>query len=257
MMRFSGCFSEMDEYEYKVQIEQFEGPLDLLLHLINKACIDIEDIFVSAVTGQYLSYVSSIKELSMDSASEFIEMAALLVYIKSRMILPFDNDEEDAEEEDPEQELIARLKTYKMFKDVCGTLKEYEENGLRVYYRLPEELAFPDEKIEVEEISLQSLIDAYAEMMGRIPDGGAERIEEVAISAEQFTIKERTRFILHKLREMDGATFFSLFSGARSRMEVAVTFIALLELIHESIVTIRQNASYEDIYISRISEEAV
>ncbi|MGE5493878.1 MAG: segregation and condensation protein A [Burkholderiales bacterium] len=247
----------MDDNEYKVQIEQFEGPLDLLLHLINKACIDIEDIFVSEVTGQYLSYVSSIPGLSMDSASEFIEMAALLVYIKSRMILPFgDGDEEDEEEEDPEQELIERLKTYKMFKDVCPVLKEYEEKGLRVYYKLPEELALFGERIEIEEIQLQDLVDAYAGVMERIPDGNVERIEEVEIRQDSFTIKERTAFILKKLSEMSTATFFSLFSEARSRMEVAVTFVALLELVHQSVVRISQKNSYEDIYITKISEEA-
>ncbi len=155
----------MDDLDYKVQIQQFEGPLDLLLHLINRARIDIEEIFVSKVTGQYLEYVSSIRELSMDSASEFLYMAAMLVYIKSRMILPPEDDEEE-EEEDPEQDLISRLKTYKLFKDICILLKEYEEKGLRVYYKLPEEVAFPDERMEIEDMSLQGLIDAYAEVMG-------------------------------------------------------------------------------------------
>jgi segregation and condensation protein A len=246
----------MDDSDYKVQIEQFEGPLDLLLHLINKACIDIEDIFVSEVTGQYLSYVSSIKELSMDSASEFIEMAAILVYIKSRMILPLSDDETEEEEEDPEQELIARLKTYKMFKDACEEMRAYEDKGLRVFYKLPEEVAYPDEKIEIEEISLQGLFEAFAELIQRIPDGEAERIEEVEIPQETFTIKERTKHILKKLGELETATFFSLFSDMRSKMEVAVTFIALLELMHESIVSIKQSGSYEDIYIIKKAEEA-
>lgn len=247
----------MDDSDYKVQIEQFEGPLDLLLHLISKACIDIEDIFVSEVTGQYLSYVSSMSELSMDSASEFLEMAAILVYIKSRMILPFgDGEADEEEEEDPEQDLIERLKTYKMFKDACEDLKAYEENGLRVYYKLPEEIAYPDERIEMEIISLDDLFEAYAELLKRIPDGEAERIEEVEIQPDLFTIKDRTKHILKKLSELNTATFFSLFSDARSKMEVAVTFIALLELIHESIVTIKQKGSYEDIYITRKAEEA-
>ncbi len=247
----------MEELVYKVQIEQFEGPLDLLLHLINKACIDIEDIFVSKVTGQYLSYVSSMSELSMESASEFLEMAAILVYIKSRMILPFGDDEADEdEEEDPEQELIQRLKTYKAFKDACEEMKAYEERGLRAYYKLPEEIAYPDERVEIEEISLQGLFEAFAELMARIPDGEAERIEEVEIPQEAFTIKDRTKHILKKLSELNTATFFSLFSDARTKMEVAVTFIALLELIHESIVTIKQSGSYEDIYITRKAGEA-
>jgi len=247
----------MAESDYRVQIEHFEGPLDLLLHLINKACIDIEDIFVSEVTGQYLSYITSIPQLSMDSASEFLEMAALLVYIKSRMILPFSDDElENEEEEDPEQELISRLKTYKAFKDACTALKEYEEKGSRIYYKLPEEVAFPGERIEIEEISLEDLCEAFSQLLLRLPDGEVERIEEVEIQREAYTIKERTKYILSRLKGMSSSTFFSLFSDTRSRMEVAVTFIALLELIHESIVKIKQDGNYEDIFITRIGEEA-
>jgi segregation and condensation protein A len=248
----------MDEAVYKVQIEQFEGPLDLLLHLINRARINIEDIFVSEVTGQYLSYVSTLKSISMDNASEFLQMAAILVYIKSKMILPFEDEEDNEdEEENPEQELILSLKTYKLFKDVCELLKEYETRGLRVYYRFPEELALEGERIEIEGLSLTDLKNAYSEVLGRIPDGETERLEEVEIHRDIFTIKEQARFILKKLSDMDNATFFSLFSGTRSRMEVAVTFIALLELIHESIVKIRQDNFCDDIYITKISEEAV
>jgi segregation and condensation protein A len=248
----------MDETVYKVQIEQFEGPLDLLLHLINRARINIEDIFVSEVTGQYLSYVSSLNNISMDSASEFLQMAAILVYIKSKMLLPFEDEEDNGEEEEnPEQELIQSLKTYKLFKDVCEILKEYESRGLRVFYKFPEELALEGERIQIEELTLSDLKNAYDGVLGRIPDGEAERIEEVEIRRDIFTIKEQTRFILKKLSEMDNATFFSLFSGTKSRMEVAVTFIALLELIHESIVKIRQDDFCDDIFITKISEEAV
>jgi segregation and condensation protein A len=247
----------MDESVYKVQIGQFEGPLDLLLHLINKARIDIEEIFVSEVTGQYLSYVATLENLSMDSASEFLQMAAILVYIKSKMILPFEDEEETEEEEDSEQKLIQSLKTYKLFKDACEILKIFESNGLRTYYRFPEELAFEGERIKIEDLSLDNIKEAYEEVLGRIPDGETERIDEVEIHRDIFTIKEQTRFILSKLGRLSSATFFSLFSGASSKMEVAVTFIALLELIHESIVTIRQDEYCSEIFITRIREEAV
>jgi segregation and condensation protein A len=249
----------MEEIDYKVQIEQFEGPLDLLLHLINKARIDIEEIFVSEVTGQYLDYVTSLEHLSMDSASEFLQMAAILVYIKSRMILPFgeDGESEDEEEGDPEQELISSLKTYKLFKDLCELLKEYEERGSRIYYKFPEEIVYADEKVEVEAISLDELSGAFEEVIGRIPSGEKERIEEVEIHHDIFTIKDRSKYILKCLSEINGATFFSLFSETRSRMEVAVTFVALLELIHESIVSIKQDDFYDDIYITKLKEEAV
>lgn len=242
--------------DYKVQIEQFEGPLDLLLHLIGKARIDIEHIFVSEVTGQYLDYVAAMPQVSMDRTSEFLEMAATLVYIKSRMILPGNDAEEPGQEEDPEQELIARLKAYKAYKDAATGLKTYETAANEVYYKLPEEIALPGDKWEIEQMTLQSLCDAYLEVMQRLPDARYERIDEVAIQKDAFTIKERSRFILHAISRMGSASFFSLFSDARTRLEVAVTFVALLELMQKSLVNISQKRSYGDIMITKKSEEA-
>ena len=245
----------MSEYGYKVQIRQFEGPLDLLLHLVGRACIRIEDIFVSEVTGQYLEYLAQMQYLSMDTASEFIEMAAMLLYIKSRMVLPFDDDEE-MEEPDPEQELISRLKTYQMFKDAAGVLSQKEKGALCVYYKLPEEIEFTGERFVFEDLSVHDLIDAYLEILNRLPDGRSERAEEVEIQQDTYTVKDRTKFILQKLNRINSATFFSLFADTRSKSEVAVTFIALLELINKSFVTIRQADFYTDIYITKVSEGA-
>ncbi len=245
----------MMEAEYRVQITQFEGPLDLLLHLIGRARIDIEQIFVSEVTGQYLDYVADMPALSMDRASEFIEMAATLVYIKSRMILPSEPALEE-EEEDPEQELIDRLKAYKVYKDASLALKEREAAGLDVYYKLPEEVSFGEEKWEIEQMTLESLCDAYREVLQRLPDANYERVEEVQIQKDLFTVKERTRFILKSLGRMGSASFFSLFAQSRTRLEVAVTFLALLDLIHRNLVSISQEACYQDIIITRKEEVA-
>lgn len=244
----------MMEIEYKVQIQQFEGPLDLLLHLIGRARIDIEQIFVSEVTGQYLDYVADMQMLSMDRASEFIEMAATLVYIKSRMILPCEPVEED--EEDPEQELIDRLKEYKIYKDASLALKEREAAGLAVYYKLPEEVSFGEEKWEIEQVTLDSLCDAYKEVLLRLPDAKYERVQEVEIHKDMFTVKDRTRYILHKLSRMGSASFFSLFDQSRTRLEVAVTFLAVLDLLHRNFISITQEACYQDILITKKSEVA-
>ena len=241
--------------EYKVQIEQFEGPLDLLLHLIGRARIDIEQIFVSEVTGQYLDYMADMPVLSMDRASEFIEMAATLVFIKSRMILPSEPVQEE-EEEDPEQELIDRLKAYKIYKDASLALKERETAGLDVYYKLPEEISLGDEKWELEQMTLQSLCDAYREVIQRLPDAKYERVEEVQIQKDIFTVKERTRYIMRTLGHMGSASFFSLFEQSRTRLEVAVTFLALLDLIHRNLVSIIQESCYQDIIITRKEEVA-
>ncbi len=246
----------MMQAEYKVQIEHFEGPLDLLLHLIGRARIDIEQIFVSEVTGQYLDYIADMPSLSMDRASEFIEMAATLVYIKSRMILPCEPAAE-GEEEDPERELIDRLKIYKVYKDAALALKDREAAGLDVYYKLPEEVSFGEEKWEIEQMTLDSLCDAYREVLHRLPDANYERIEEVQIQKDLFTVKERTRHILKTLGRMGSASFFSLFAQSRTRLEVAVTFLALLELLHKNLVSISQEACYQDIIITRKEEVAV
>jgi|AGTN01.2.fsa_nt_gi Uncharacterized conserved protein len=246
----------MEYEEYKVHIEQFEGPLDLLLHLVGRARIDIEEIFVSEVTGQFLSYISQMQRLPMDSASEFLEMAATLLYIKSRMMLPRGEDPEEEAEEDAEQELIERLKAYKAFKDASERLRPLETGGLCSYYKLPEEIVLPDERWEFEEITLRALCDAYMEVLSRIPDAEPERIEVIEIQREAFTLKDKRRHIMGMLSKRKTLTFFSLFSDSRTRLEVAVTFLALLDLIHKSIVTIRQTRCFEDIIITKISEEA-
>ncbi len=245
------------EKSYKVSIQHFEGPLDLLLHLIGKARIDIEQIFVSDVTGQYLEYVASMPNFSMEHASEFLEMAATLVLIKSRMILPDSTSaEETGEEENPEQELVERLKTYKLFKDAAEALKLRENGALDVYYKLPEEVVFSGDKWEIEQITLQSLCEAYIEALQRQPDSDYERIEEVEIQKDSYTVRERSRFILRTITKMGNASFFSLFSESRTRLEVAVTFAALLELLHKSVISISQENSYEDIIIIKKNKES-
>jgi segregation and condensation protein A len=244
----------LDDSDYKVRIEQFEGPLDLLLHLVGRARIDIEDIFVSKVTGQYLEYVSSMEALSMESASEFLEMAATLLYIKSRMMLPSEQVEE--EEEDPEQDLISRLKTYKIFKEAAESLKGYEAKAERVHFKLPEEIGFPEEKLLIEQMTLDDLISAYMEVLGRQPDTALEHIEEVEIRKDAYTIRERSRYIMHMLNQGGMTTFAALFSEARSRLEVAVTFVALLNMLHKNLVSIQQDGCFDEIYISKRAEEA-
>jgi len=245
----------METYDYKVRIEQFEGPLDLLLHLVGRARIDIEDIFVSEVTGQYLEYVSEMDSLSMESASEFLEMAATLLYIKSRMILP--TEETETEEEDPEQELIYRLKTYKIYKEAAEALKGFETKAERVYFKLPEEIGFPEEKLMIEQMTLEGLYAAYMEVLGRQPEAEAERIEEVEIRKDAYTIRERSRYILHILNQYGMTTFGALFSEAHTKLEVAVTFIALLNMMHKNLVSIQQDGCFDEIYISKRTEEAV
>ena len=124
--------------EYTVRLAQFEGPLDLLLHLVGKAKIDLQDIFVSQITEQYLVYMEQIEEIDMDRASEFLNMAATLLYIKSRALLPAKREElEDEDFVDPETELIERLRAYKMYKELGQKLSDLEKQSKQVYYKLP------------------------------------------------------------------------------------------------------------------------
>lgn len=240
---------------YKVSIKHYEGPLDLLLHLIGKAKIDIEQIFVSDVTNQYLEYVASIPDFSMEHASEFLEMAATLLFIKSRMILP-DCNIADETEDDPQQELIGRLKAYKAYKEAAQKLKTKEQNALNIYYKLPEEVQIPNERWEIEELTLQILYESYLEVLQRRPSCEYERIEEVSVQKDVYTIKERAHYILRALTKMGSASFFSLFDGVCSRLEIAVTFAALLELLHKSAITICQEESFEDIIIIKNNKES-
>ncbi|MEI6100479.1 MAG: segregation/condensation protein A, partial [Eubacteriales bacterium] len=125
---------------YHIKLSQFEGPLDLLLHLINKAKIDLQDIFISEITEQYLSYMEEIEEVDMDRASDFLNMASTLLYIKSRSLLPRHAEEQETEEIDPERDLIERLRAYKAYKDVSEKLKVLQEAAGAYYYKLPEDM---------------------------------------------------------------------------------------------------------------------
>jgi segregation and condensation protein A len=135
-------------------------------------------------------------------------------------------------------------------------MRPLEENALCTYYKLPEEIAFPDEKWEIEQMTLQGLYEAFQEVLARIPDAQPERLDAIEIQRETFTLKDRRKHILDMLSKMKTVNFFALFSGVRSKLEVAVTFVALLDLIHKNIVTFKQSRCFEDITITKISEEA-
>ena len=151
---------------YYVSLRQFEGPLDLLLHLISKAKVDIKDIFVSEITEQYLASMQDIDELDMDTASEFLTMAATLLEIKSRALLPRPPKEEDGEET-PEQALIRRLEEYKLYKESAGRMKEFEQAAMQVFSKLPEEYPLPPQPIELTGLSMDALVRALERIIAR------------------------------------------------------------------------------------------
>ncbi len=210
----------------KVQLEIFEGPLDLLLHLIKKNEISITDIPIATITEQYLSTLEVMQSLNLDMAGEFLVMAATLIHIKSRMLLPLgEEDEEEDEEGDPREELIRRLLEYQRFKEAADELEKREILRRDVFVR-PSEAPEEVETVGFEELSLFDLVSALRHVLERFPE---EEAHEVTL--EKISVQEKMNQLLDDLRQRGKSIFQSLFDGAASRMEVVVTFLAMLELV--------------------------
>lgn len=237
---------------YEVRLEAFEGPLDLLLHLIREHEIDIYDIPIAQITEQYLEYISFMESLDLVLAGEFLEMAATLIRIKVRMLLP-SQVEEGEEEEDPRRELVRKLVEYKRFKEAARALSEREEERRRFFPHGVDARAYEtifDEAVETEEllrdVTLFDLVDALREVLSRIP----QRIDVHAVDLEETTVEEQMDHIKNVLREAGSATFAELFRGAVTRLEVVTTFVALLELIRLGVVTALQKRTFGEILLT-------
>ena len=227
-----------------VELEIFEGPLDLLLHLIKKNEVTITDIPIAAITEQYLATLELMQGLSLDVAGEFLVMAATLIHIKSRMLLPPDEaDQEEDEEGDPREELMRRLLEYQRFKDAAGELERREILRRDVFVRSlepPEEA----ETVGFESVSLFDLIAALRAVLERFPKEG---FHEVVL--EKISVREKMSLLLDDLHRRGKVIFQSLFEGATSRLEVVVTFLAMLELVKIRAVRILQEEATGPIVI--------
>ncbi|MEA4852701.1 MAG: segregation/condensation protein A [Christensenella sp.] len=242
--------------EYTVKLEQFEGPLDLLLHLVGKAKIDLQDIFVSKITEQYLAYMEQLDGIDMDRASEFLNMAATLLYIKSRSLLPpRRSEQEDEDFIDPETELIERLRAYKLYKEMEQRLSDLEKDADRIYYKLPEEMLDAGQEIIIEDASADALYLAFLEVLkSRKKFADKEPEKKVEIKQDTFSIRMQRKAILSRLKREKKFSFSSLFEEQVSAMEVAVTFVALLELWHISKVAVRQTRAFGEIHLEYTGE---
>ena len=219
----------------RVQLEIFEGPLDLLLHLIKKNEVSITDIPIATITEQYLATLEVMQSLNLDVAGEFLVMAATLIHIKSRTLLP-PTDEEDNEEEgrDPRAELIQRLLEYQRFKDVADQLEQRELLTRDVFVRS----AAPTEEVPspgFREVSVFELLAAMKRVLDRLPK---DVVHEVML--EKITVREKMTLLLDLLRTHGKILFESLFTEVKSRMEVVVTFLAMLELVKVRAIRIFQ-----------------
>lgn len=241
---------------YRVKLAQFEGPLDLLLHLIQKAQIELQDIFVSEITEQYLTYMDEIKEVDMDRASDFLNMAATLLYIKSRALLPVKREEEEEGEDfvDPEVELINRLRAYKLFKEASQTLKKMENAAGDHFYKLPEEVFFGEQEYTILDADAHALYEAFRALLSQKKDRTQETNRRVDIKKDSFSVRRQKKKILELIKRRGKLSFFMLFEESAGKMEIAVTFLALLELWHAGSVAIRQRSAGKDIDLTYVSE---
>ena len=235
---------------YIVSLKEFDGPLDLLLTLISNAKIDIKDIFVSQITEQYLETMSLVDELDMDSASEFLQMAATLLEIKSRSMLPKPPKPEDPDELSPEEALIRQLEEYRQFKEVSSRMKQLEEEARALLTKLPEEYPLPPPNIEITGLTLDKLIKAYRRVLERAERAeAADAMASREIRRDSFTIAGCMARISRSVRR-GGCKFSELFGEDFTRQEVVTMFLALLELIKLNRLHVKQDAAYEEIMLS-------
>jgi segregation and condensation protein A len=235
----------MSSNEYKVKLEVFEGPLDLLLYLIKKDEIDIYDISIARITEQYLEFMEAFKVLDLEVAGEFVVMAANLIYLKSRSLLPVhvQPPEEEAEEDDPRWDLIRQLVEYKKFKDAAAQLSQREVEQSNLFSRMPDS---PDQLAErpLGEVSVFDLINAFNKVLKRIGDQSEDLRE---IFEENFTVSDKIDLIMKLTASGVPLKFTELFASAASRSEIVVTFLALLELVRLKQLRLAQDGAFGEI----------
>lgn len=234
---------------YKIHLQQFDGPLDLLLHLIEQAKVDIKDIFVSEITSQYLEYVAQMQAFDMNIASEFLTTAATLLYIKSRHLLPRQTQSDD-EEADPEKILIRQLSEYKLFKELSQKLDVLQQNAGNSYSRLPEELITETADVQLGEISVDMLFQAFFSALQQRHESTPTIIHE--IHKDVFTVRQQSAYIRKLLLERPVLSFHELFTANSDKMEMIVTFMALLEMINRQEVLLHQSRPFEPITIQAL-----
>jgi segregation and condensation protein A len=239
---------------YRVKLDIFEGPLDLLLHLIKKNEVEITDIPIAAITEQYLGYLEMMRELSLDVAGEFLVMAATLMLIKSRMLLP-PSEEEEPEENDPRAELVQQLLEYQRYREAALDLSERPLLHRDVFVREPappepEEMAdLPEEPLRLR-VSVWDLMEAFRAVLAR---ARPEAVHEVAV--ETVSLRDCAHAILRRLETHRAALFESLFPPEATRLEIVVTFLALLELMKMGAVHATQEVGFGPIQIELAVED--
>ena len=237
--------------DYTTKISNFEGPLDLLLFLVNRAEIEIKDIFVSEVTEQFLDYINRADDMDMEKESEYLAIAATLLEIKSKALLPqteFDFDDSmDEDYYDPKKSLIQQIEEYKLFKEASQKLKDIETTDR--FYKEPDESA-KDVRIVYKDFNLNGLVKAFTDLLARSDLEERIKNEQKEIPKDSFTVADKIDFIKHTILERESCSFFDLFGKYSSKPEIITTFQALLELLKLQYLTVEQGGPYDDITIT-------
>jgi segregation and condensation protein A len=241
------------EEAYKIKLPAFEGPMDLLLHLIKENKIDIYDIPIALITNQYLHYIEMMKDLNLEIAGDFLVMAATLIHIKSKMMLPPDEEAKEEEFEDPRLELVQRLLEYKTYKDAAFGLKEREEEWSNIFHREASDEE-SDEPEETEpylfDVNLFDLLGAFKKILDNAPP------EIVEITREMLTVKDKISFIMDILEGKETIRFDDLFANDKTKPQLIVTFMAFLELIRLGLIKVYQEKDFGNIWLINPQKQA-
>ncbi|MCC6759527.1 MAG: segregation/condensation protein A [Candidatus Omnitrophica bacterium] len=241
---------------YKIKLDIFEGPLDLLLFLIKKNDIDICNIPIVKVTDQYIEYIEMMKMLDLEVVGEFLVMAATLLQIKSRMLLPPDPSGLEQEEIDPRDELVQRLQEYRVFKEIAEQLKGKEGERQNFFSRQIDEEARKEMENDAKEVyfeaNLFDLINAFSAALSKVKED-----KTYEVSKEEFTVEQKIHDILHTLLKNNSMLLTEIFAAARSKVEMIVSFMAILELIRLKEVLVVQKRLFSDIEVMRNRENVI
>lgn len=237
---------EAESSQLSFKLDGFEGPLDLLLHLIKEKNVSIRDVKISEITDQYLKYMENLKDLDMDDATAFLDMTSRLLEIKSKSLLPVETVDEEEEEMDEETRLKLQLEEYQLFKEAGGNLQKFE-NVNRLYKQPDKNVG--DARIVFNQFNLDKLLDAFAFILMRTKD--RENPQEKKISKDRWTVADKMAFLTSVLKEHSEINFFSLFDESYSKLEVITVFMAILELLKHQKIEVVQAEKYADIKIKR------
>lgn len=252
-IQIEGMEQEEDiDSSLRFKLDQFEGPLDLLYHLIKVAKIDIREIFISQITEQYLEMMKDIDSLDMEKSADFTLMAATLLEIKSKQLLPKPEVLEETDEEDPEEKLYRQLEEYKLFKEASEKMKEIEDVGK--FFKKPDDSAGEYRYELPEKLSVDALINAFSNLLHRV-SVKAEEMTERKIVKDRFTVAEKIAQIKDALLLKSKFKFNELFEADYSKSEIINTFLALLELLKTQIIKVEQTSTFGEIDILKREEE--